>query len=163
VPAASQAGRNRHRRCPDSEDDALDFFEVHQKISLANQWSRTLCLCGSIQKNPSRSICLLGISLVAFVFGLLHGFGFAGALADLGLPQGDIPLALFSFNIGAEIGQLMFIAAMSRRCREMRELLVWHHMARRHMVRHHMVRHRMVITTALVRHRVFVADFASTV
>ena len=47
--------------------------------------------------------------LVAFSFGLLHGFGFAGALAEIGLPQGDIPLALFSFNIGVEIGQLMFV------------------------------------------------------
>ncbi len=50
--------------------------------------------------------------LVAFAFGLLHGFGFAGALLDLGLPQGDIPLALFSFNVGVEIGQLMFIATV---------------------------------------------------
>jgi hydrogenase/urease accessory protein HupE len=50
--------------------------------------------------------------IVAFFFGLLHGFGFAGALADFGLPQGDIPLALFSFNVGVEIGQLMFIAAL---------------------------------------------------
>jgi hydrogenase/urease accessory protein HupE len=50
--------------------------------------------------------------IVAFFFGLLHGFGFAGALADFGLPQGDIPLALVSFNIGVELGQLMFIAAI---------------------------------------------------
>ncbi len=50
--------------------------------------------------------------VVAFVFGLLHGFGFAGALVDLGLPRSDIPLALFSFNIGVEFGQLMFIAAI---------------------------------------------------
>jgi len=50
--------------------------------------------------------------IMAFFFGLLHGFGFAGALADFGLPQGDIPLALFSFNVGVEIGQLMFIAVM---------------------------------------------------
>jgi hydrogenase/urease accessory protein HupE len=50
--------------------------------------------------------------VVAFVFGLLHGFGFAGALVDVGLPQGDIPLALFSFNVGVELGQLMFIAAI---------------------------------------------------
>ncbi|WP_244423814.1 HupE/UreJ family protein [Rhizobium sp. CF122] len=48
--------------------------------------------------------------LVAFCFGLLHGLGFAGALAELGLPQGGIPLALFAFNIGVELGQLGFIA-----------------------------------------------------
>jgi hydrogenase/urease accessory protein HupE len=49
---------------------------------------------------------------VAFTFGLLHGFGFAGALAELGLPKGDIPLALFSFNVGVEIGQPIFIGAV---------------------------------------------------
>lgn len=49
--------------------------------------------------------------LVAFSFGLLHGFGFAGALTEIGLPQGDIPLALFAFNVGVEAGQLIFVAA----------------------------------------------------
>jgi hypothetical protein len=42
-------------------------------------------------------------------FGLLHGMGFAGALAEVGLPQGELPLALLSFNIGIELGQLAFI------------------------------------------------------
>jgi len=50
--------------------------------------------------------------LVAFSFGLLHGFGFAGALTAVGLPQGDVPLALFAFNVGVELGQLAFIAAV---------------------------------------------------
>lgn len=50
--------------------------------------------------------------IVAFAFGLLHGFGFAGALVDLGLPRGDIPLALLTFNLGVEIGQLMFIGVV---------------------------------------------------
>ena len=48
--------------------------------------------------------------LIAFIFGLLHGFGFAGALAEVGLPQQSIPLALVFFNIGVELGQLVFIA-----------------------------------------------------
>jgi hydrogenase/urease accessory protein HupE len=48
--------------------------------------------------------------LVAFSFGLLHGFGFAGALAEVGLPQTAVPLALLTFNIGVEVGQLMFVA-----------------------------------------------------
>lgn len=47
--------------------------------------------------------------IVAFVFGLLHGFGFAGALREVGLPQTDIPLALLLFNGGVEIGQLLFV------------------------------------------------------
>lgn len=50
--------------------------------------------------------------LVAFVFGLVHGFGFAGALSEIGLPQGQIPLALLFFNVGVELGQLLFIAAV---------------------------------------------------
>ena len=49
--------------------------------------------------------------IVAFVFGLLHGFGFAGALADIGLPKGNALWALFLFNLGVEIGQLMIVAA----------------------------------------------------
>ena len=48
--------------------------------------------------------------IVAFAFGLLHGFGFASGLRSLGLPQGEIPLALFAFNVGVEIGQLAFVA-----------------------------------------------------
>ncbi len=50
--------------------------------------------------------------VVAFTFGLLHGFGFAGALAEVGLPQTAIPLALLMFNVGVEIGQLLFVAFM---------------------------------------------------
>ncbi|MDH3201178.1 MAG: HupE/UreJ family protein [Myxococcales bacterium] len=48
--------------------------------------------------------------VIAATFGLLHGLGFAGALRELGLPQGAIPLSLFSFNVGIEVGQLAFIA-----------------------------------------------------
>jgi hypothetical protein len=50
--------------------------------------------------------------LVAFAFGLLHGLGFAGALSEVGLPAGHIPMALLFFNVGVEIGQLCFIAAV---------------------------------------------------
>jgi hydrogenase/urease accessory protein HupE len=46
---------------------------------------------------------------IAMGFGLLHGLGFAGALAEVGLPRQDIPLALFSFNVGIELGQLVFV------------------------------------------------------
>ena len=49
---------------------------------------------------------------MAFLFGLLHGLGFAGALAEIGLPAEDLPLALFSFNIGIELGQLSFVAVV---------------------------------------------------
>lgn len=49
---------------------------------------------------------------VAVGFGLLHGLGFAGALAEVGLPTAEIPLALFSFNLGIELGQLAFVGAV---------------------------------------------------
>lgn len=50
--------------------------------------------------------------VVALTFGLVHGLGFAGALAEVGLPQQDIPLALLMFNVGVETGQLLFVAAV---------------------------------------------------
>ena len=48
---------------------------------------------------------------VAFAFGLIHGFGFASVLADLGLPQGTLLLALVGFNLGVETGQLAIVCA----------------------------------------------------
>ncbi len=54
---------------------------------------------------------------LAAVFGLLHGMGFAGALAETGLPQGKVPTALVFFNVGIELGQLAFIAVL---------LAAWH-------------------------------------
>jgi hydrogenase/urease accessory protein HupE len=50
--------------------------------------------------------------VVSFAFGLMHGFGFAGALAEVGLPQSSIPMALLFFNVGVELGQLMFVGAV---------------------------------------------------
>lgn len=50
--------------------------------------------------------------VMAFLFGLLHGLGFAGALSEIGLPPDDIPLSLFSFNVGIEAGQLAFVFAV---------------------------------------------------
>jgi hydrogenase/urease accessory protein HupE len=49
------------------------------------------------------------LEIVAFIFGLLHGFGFSNVLKSIGLPQDEIPLSLFAFNVGIEIGQLLFI------------------------------------------------------
>jgi hydrogenase/urease accessory protein HupE len=50
--------------------------------------------------------------LVAFGFGLIHGFGFAGALREIGLPERDVPMALLTFNVGVELGQLVIISAV---------------------------------------------------
>jgi hydrogenase/urease accessory protein HupE len=50
--------------------------------------------------------------MIAFIFGLFHGLGFAGALSAIGVPQHEVPLALFMFNVGVETGQLLFIAVV---------------------------------------------------
>lgn len=50
--------------------------------------------------------------MIAFLFGLLHGLGFAGALAALGLPPDHVPVALLAFNVGVEVGQLLFVGIM---------------------------------------------------
>jgi hypothetical protein len=64
--------------------------------------------------------------IVAFTFGLLHGFGFAGALSEVGLPQGHVPLALLFFNVGVEVGQLLFVAAALAILEPLRRLqVVW--------------------------------------
>lgn len=55
-------------------------------------------------------------ALLPFAFGLLHGLGFAGALGELGLPQHAIPLALFAFNVGIELGQLALVALLLAAC-----------------------------------------------
>jgi hydrogenase/urease accessory protein HupE len=60
--------------------------------------------------------------IVAFAFGLLHGFGFASGLSTLGLPHGEIPVALLFFNIGVEAGQLGFVALILLMMRSFREL-----------------------------------------
>jgi hypothetical protein len=60
---------------------------------------------------------------MAGLFGLLHGFGFAGALAEVGLPQEEIPTALLSFNVGIELGQLAFVAAVLALRRALRSAL----------------------------------------
>lgn len=51
--------------------------------------------------------------IVAFAFGLLHGFAFAGALSETGLPQNAIPMALLLFNLGVEAGQIVFVAVVA--------------------------------------------------
>jgi hypothetical protein len=69
--------------------------------------------------------------LVAFLFGLLHGFGFAGALTSAGLPRQDLPLALLSFNVGVEIGQVAFVLLIILLERSFRQLEIrWANWAR---------------------------------
>ena len=60
--------------------------------------------------------------VVAFAFGLLHGFGFASGLTAMGLPQAEIPLALLLFNVGVELGQLFFVGIILLLARTFRTL-----------------------------------------
>lgn len=70
---------------------------------------------GALRRRPA---------LLAGVFGLLHGLGFAGALAEVGLPPEEIPLSLFAFNLGIEIGQLVFVFCVLLAGRVLRRVLV---------------------------------------
>ena len=92
----------------------LGFVHVPQKpIEAAIALSIIFVACEIVHARQGRQ----GLTeqwpwIVAFTFGLLHGFGFAGALSEVGLPQTAIPVALLFFNVGVEIGQLLFIAAI---------------------------------------------------
>jgi len=66
-----------------------------------------------------------GAWMVAFGFGLLHGFGFANALRDLGLQHGQLALTLFGFNLGVEIGQLAIVAVFLPLALSLRHLLFY--------------------------------------
>jgi hypothetical protein len=93
---------------------ALGFVHVPQTPVEAVIALSILFLATELSKQHRGEIGLTSRApwLVAMSFGLLHGFGFAGALSEIGLPQTDIPLALLFFNVGVEVGQLMFVAAV---------------------------------------------------
>jgi len=74
---------------------ALSIFILAVELTRDQKFSRTL-----MHRYPWA---------MALAFGLLHGLGFAGALSEIGLPAGEIPIALFSFNVGIEVGQLLFV------------------------------------------------------
>ncbi len=59
--------------------------------------------------NPRQTLARRWPALLAFLFGLVHGLGFAGALKEVGLPQNYLPTALFTFNVGVELGQLLTV------------------------------------------------------
>jgi hydrogenase/urease accessory protein HupE len=73
-------------------------------------------------RSGEATITILHPWIVAFAFGLLHGFGFASGLSALGLPAADIPLALVMFNVGVEIGQVSFVLLILLLERSFRQL-----------------------------------------
>jgi hypothetical protein len=72
----------------------------------------SIVLVASEALNPRETLARRLPALVAFLFGLVHGLGFAGALADIGLPQNHLATALLTFNVGVEIGQLFAVAVV---------------------------------------------------
>lgn len=107
---------------------AIDVLKIVTAFTLAHSITLTLATLGMLSL-PSRlveaaiaaSVALAALNnlwpmfqrqraLVAFAFGLLHGFGFAGVLIDLGLPQAALMLSLVGFNVGVELGQVAIVA-----------------------------------------------------
>ena len=110
-------------------DAFVDVLKIVTAFTLAHSITLSLATLGVISL-PSRwvesaiaaSVVLAALNnlwplfhgrrwVMAFAFGLIHGFGFASVLADLGLPQGTLALALVGFNVGVELGQLAIVAA----------------------------------------------------
>jgi hydrogenase/urease accessory protein HupE len=92
----------------DSGDEIRDTGNVIRDTRIPHLASRINSPASRISHPVSLTIRYPWV--VAFAFGLLHGFGFASALTGAGLPRADLPLALLSFNIGVEVGQLGFVA-----------------------------------------------------
>lgn len=107
---------------------AIDVLKIVTAFTLAHSLTLSLAVLGALSL-PARlvesaiaaSVILAALNnlwplvhrwraLVAFGFGLIHGFGFASVLADLGLPRGALALSLVGFNLGVELGQLAIVA-----------------------------------------------------
>ena len=116
------------RRSRASETAFWDVLKVVTAFTVAHSITLSLATLGVVSL-PSRlvesaiaaSVVLAALNnirpvvhggrwIIAFCFGLIHGFGFASVLADLGLPQGSLLLALVAFNLGVELGQLAIVA-----------------------------------------------------
>jgi hypothetical protein len=119
----------RWQAAPSLRGALIDVFKVVTAFTLAHSITLSLAALGVVSL-PSRlvesviaaSVVLAALNnlrgtierrrwVLAFVFGLIHGFGFASVLADLGLPQGALVLALVGFNVGVELGQLAIVTA----------------------------------------------------
>jgi hydrogenase/urease accessory protein HupE len=88
----------------------LDIFRLPVPAVEAIIALSIVLLGRELVKNQRQTLTWRTPVAVACAFGLLHGFGFAAVLAEIGLPQREVPLALLSFNIGVELGQLLFVA-----------------------------------------------------
>jgi hydrogenase/urease accessory protein HupE len=93
---------------------ALDVLHVPSRLIELLIALSVFLLAAELAREPAHATSLLRRRpwAMALAFGLLHGLGFASALREVGLPQADVPLALLSFNVGIEIGQLGFVAVL---------------------------------------------------
>lgn len=90
---------------------ALRLIEIRQALAEVMIAATLLALACTLARLPRDSLMARRPWLMAFFFGLVHGLGFAGALAEVGLPPAQIPRALLGFNLGIEAGQLALVAA----------------------------------------------------
>jgi hypothetical protein len=121
--------RGEWRAAPGIREGFIDVLKIVTSFTVAHSITLSLATLGVVSL-PSRwvesaiaaSVMLAALNntfpvfrgrrwTVAFAFGLIHGFGFASVLADLGLPQGALLLALVGFNLGVEVGQLAIVSA----------------------------------------------------
>ena len=128
LPAVLVRRDGKWQSAPDFRAAFWDVAKIVTAFTLAHSITLTLAALGVVSL-PSRlvesaialSVVLAALNnvfpvvargrwIAAFAFGLLHGFGFAGALADLGLPAGSLALSLAGFNIGVELGQLAIVS-----------------------------------------------------
>ncbi len=128
LPAVLRRAGCRWEPTPDFSSAFWEVLAIVTAFTIAHSITLGLATLGLIAL-PSRlvesaiaaSVVFAGISnlypglvkrrqLVAFLFGLIHGFGFASVLSDLGLPKGSLALSLVSFNVGVEAGQLAIVA-----------------------------------------------------
>jgi hypothetical protein len=129
LPAVLVRQQRRWAPTPSLRAASVDVLKVVTAFTLAHSITLSLAVLDVVSL-PSRlvesviaaSVVLAALNnlrgtvdrkrwVMAFVFGLVHGFGFASVLADLGLPQGALALALVGFNVGVELGQLAIVAA----------------------------------------------------
>ena len=129
LPAVLIIRENRWAPAPSFRAAAIDVLKIVTAFTLAHSITLSLAALQVISL-PSRwiesaialSVILAALNnlfpvfrgrrwLLAFAFGLIHGFGFASVLSDLGLPQSSLTLALVGFNVGVELGQVAIVAA----------------------------------------------------
>jgi hypothetical protein len=126
---AWQAAQQRWQAVPSFRVAFVDVLKVVTAFTLAHSITLSLAALGVVELpsrlvesviaasiivaalNNVRPLVIRRLWMVAFGFGLVHGFGFASVLADLGLPRDALVLALVGFNVGVELGQLAIVVA----------------------------------------------------